>query len=513
MLYVFEDNEAVIKMIIKGRCPTMSHVSRTHRVVLDWLFDRVNLDPKIQIRYIDTKHQIAVIVTEGNFTRDEWNNLLYLFNISHFSLLCCAQNFRLTSCTKTMAKRMQEQEGEDRIVAESKPTTMNLPFSVSTRFSTVNSPIASKSPGIREAWSRQIVDVQVNQAWEEKDIPIPTQRRVLKDGKRMLYWMSVRRNLSRQIKSRNPWTVLAPGYQGHPGTPWNSEESETEGRIWPNHYHASPDCVPHMNKVFSIARQTYGRSPMDDLNDLDVNTTIWVIFVTCHSSSCSPSWTKLYGKFCDLPRINPWSLWDTYYERLRGWSRIRQKLPDWPRLTGSSLCRLQIPKPTSFPTQCCVWEPSVMNQSKPGKAGSNGIWRHAISKIWIESTGSRWSSSGQFSQDSLRWEFSTRWRNQSVNRSISKEGSSSCQCTMTSSGEKGETENFIANALSELLCMLEDSRKDVGRFWGLDPRRNGTEPMPTNRTENGRWLLKAWCSTLLRADILYFVPPAPWKEN
>ena len=35
-LYVFEDNEAVIKMIIKGRSPTMRHVSRTHRVALDW---------------------------------------------------------------------------------------------------------------------------------------------------------------------------------------------------------------------------------------------------------------------------------------------------------------------------------------------------------------------------------------------------------------------------------------------------------------------------------------------
>ena len=34
LLYVFEDNEAVIKMIIKGRSPTMRHVSRTHRVVL-----------------------------------------------------------------------------------------------------------------------------------------------------------------------------------------------------------------------------------------------------------------------------------------------------------------------------------------------------------------------------------------------------------------------------------------------------------------------------------------------
>ena len=39
LLYVFEDNEAVIKMIIKVRCPTMRHVSTTHRVALHWLFD------------------------------------------------------------------------------------------------------------------------------------------------------------------------------------------------------------------------------------------------------------------------------------------------------------------------------------------------------------------------------------------------------------------------------------------------------------------------------------------
>ena len=46
LLYVFEDNEAVIKMIIQGTSPTMRHVSRTHRVALDWLFDRMNLDSK-----------------------------------------------------------------------------------------------------------------------------------------------------------------------------------------------------------------------------------------------------------------------------------------------------------------------------------------------------------------------------------------------------------------------------------------------------------------------------------
>ena len=115
-LYVFEDNEAVIKMIMKGRSPTMRHVSRTHRVALDWLFDRINLDPKIQIKYIDTRNQLADILTKGNFTRDEWNHLLTLFNISHFSS---------TACIAAMAKRAQQESGEGRVTAKSRPM-MNL---------------------------------------------------------------------------------------------------------------------------------------------------------------------------------------------------------------------------------------------------------------------------------------------------------------------------------------------------------------------------------------------------
>ena len=46
-LYIFEDNEAVIKMIIKGTSPTIGHVSRTLRVALDWLFDRIIVDPVV----------------------------------------------------------------------------------------------------------------------------------------------------------------------------------------------------------------------------------------------------------------------------------------------------------------------------------------------------------------------------------------------------------------------------------------------------------------------------------
>ena len=45
LLHVIKDNEAVIKMISKEEVPTMRHVSRTQRVALDRLFDRINLDP------------------------------------------------------------------------------------------------------------------------------------------------------------------------------------------------------------------------------------------------------------------------------------------------------------------------------------------------------------------------------------------------------------------------------------------------------------------------------------
>ena len=42
--YIFEDNEAVIRVSIKGHSPNSRHVSRTHRVAFDWLLVRINVD-------------------------------------------------------------------------------------------------------------------------------------------------------------------------------------------------------------------------------------------------------------------------------------------------------------------------------------------------------------------------------------------------------------------------------------------------------------------------------------
>ena len=136
LFYIFEDNEAVIKMLIQGRSPTMRHVSRTHRVALDWLFDRINLDPKIHIKYIDTKNQLADILTKGNFTRDGWNHLLCLFKIINFSCI---------NSLEAMSKRTQEDAGEERVTAKSKPM-MNLVSRYSVRDPNVLASTASESP-------------------------------------------------------------------------------------------------------------------------------------------------------------------------------------------------------------------------------------------------------------------------------------------------------------------------------------------------------------------------------
>ena len=67
-----------------------------------------------------------------------------------------------------MARRMQEQSEENRVVAKSRPTAMNLTSSVATSSSSVNSPIAWRSLGIFKASSRQVglsgrLDASTNQ--------------------------------------------------------------------------------------------------------------------------------------------------------------------------------------------------------------------------------------------------------------------------------------------------------------------------------------------------------------
>ncbi len=80
-LILLEDNDAVVKMTLKRRSPNMRHVARTHRVDLDWLWDRINDDPGIRIKFVGTKEQIADIFTKGSFTEAQWRALCKLAQI------------------------------------------------------------------------------------------------------------------------------------------------------------------------------------------------------------------------------------------------------------------------------------------------------------------------------------------------------------------------------------------------------------------------------------------------
>ena len=105
--------------------------------------------PKSESNTSTPKNQLADILTKGNITRDEWNHLLSLLNISHFSS---------TDCSAAMAKRIQQESGEERVTAKSRPM-MNL----IARMPSVVSSSTSSSPrkkwyGDQDPWKSVVVD-------------------------------------------------------------------------------------------------------------------------------------------------------------------------------------------------------------------------------------------------------------------------------------------------------------------------------------------------------------------
>ena len=148
LLYVFEENEAVIKMIIKGRSPTMRHVSRTHRVALDWLFDRINLDSNIPIKYIDTKNQL-----EESFSFVQYHP---------FQLHLLYQEFQLD---KLLHNGEEDSKSKgDRVVSKSRPAVMNMSsYFIATSSSAASSPIASGSPVMSVASRKPDSRMRMNQ--------------------------------------------------------------------------------------------------------------------------------------------------------------------------------------------------------------------------------------------------------------------------------------------------------------------------------------------------------------
>ena len=111
-----------------------------------WLSGRIILNPQIQIRYTDSKHQLEDTLTKGNFTRDEWNKLFHLFNISNFSSLRCIKKISLIICTTMAKKNSGTKRRRKGCVQVATSSDFLSSYFMSSSSSAASSPITSKSP-------------------------------------------------------------------------------------------------------------------------------------------------------------------------------------------------------------------------------------------------------------------------------------------------------------------------------------------------------------------------------
>ena len=106
-LRIFEDDEAVIKITIKARSPTVRNVSRTHRVASDWLFDRINLDCQIQIRYIEPILKCLDLARIGGLDIP-WSVNKLARTITKWTKACDKRLARLISCIHLKCEYKQD---------------------------------------------------------------------------------------------------------------------------------------------------------------------------------------------------------------------------------------------------------------------------------------------------------------------------------------------------------------------------------------------------------------------
>ena len=321
MLYIFEDNEAVIKMIIKGRSPTMRDVSRTHRVAFDCLFDRINLEPQDSNQVC--RHQTP---TRRHIDKRKFHTRW----VEQSSLSVEHQPFQLSLlCSEFQLDQLHQNDGEKDARTGRRPQDR------------CNAKADDDEPGcfcLDKFFDCEQLDARVR----NHDAASSSQ--------------GSQKDAFLDVSTGKPDATEED--QEHLNYP---EDSVSTGNLSPQDVQElqeiqeiqetrKPKAMTKIGHTISIIHQimccTWRRSSRSwDKDVVSARRIKWRprcehsnVFFFCLSlfKLLFILW-KITRKIKDLPRINPWHLWDGYFMWLRGWSRIRQKWLDWPRLTGSSL--------------------------------------------------------------------------------------------------------------------------------------------------------------------------------
>ena len=188
----------------------------------------------------------------------------------------------------------EEQELEERCVAKSRSTAMNLSSRVPTSSSSAKSPIISQRPGILIATEKTEGRMKGN---SESDAASSSQARLqdaflggLMDkatGKLVATKedsgdvdLSESETGSEENVTTKPVAHKTASRKSHASSKSECQGSpKAERTEWSHKLHVSPATVHHTEAVFVIVRRIYRREHDDPMNDLDVNMAFWSILL------------------------------------------------------------------------------------------------------------------------------------------------------------------------------------------------------------------------------------------
>ena len=190
-----------------------------------------------------------------------------------------------------MAKRIQDQKEEERVVSKSRPAVMNMSSFNATSSSTASSPIASKSRGMPTASGKPGSKMSIEPSSFDAASTSPVR---LKDAYIGGLVEKQRGDPSHQEDSDNPATgtwyhkeeLVAQNNKAwenplaHGASSSDDQESQKNTEAtWDHHLHMSTDTSHILEAVFLMVGKIHGKPPGDPTEDLNVSLAIWRMFM------------------------------------------------------------------------------------------------------------------------------------------------------------------------------------------------------------------------------------------
>ena len=216
--------------------------------------------PRSKSKYIGTKNQLADILTMGNFTCDEWNHMLCLFTISHFSSI---------NSVKAMSKRTQEGAGEESVTAKSRAMT-KLVSRCRVRDPTVFASIASESPGKTKSESQNVLLSSLNEQQPRTGRPV-----LGASSSNYSEWNIDDKWSSQEWKSCEMSNTSTERPVHHKFVIDDDMDSDTAAES-----NLSAKARSFLNRVNDRLRKMLDRSPEDAMQDIDKHSMTWTMFIS-----------------------------------------------------------------------------------------------------------------------------------------------------------------------------------------------------------------------------------------